>query len=219
MAQLAKYPDTNSWPQVLHSHHHSVLVCNSKSTVAKVNTLISTKTCYSVAALHSDYKYEYLYVCQVAVDIELTLCHFAMASVAIKFVILLFKVSVLPYGALQEKTMSVDVSVKKDKQKHHASSQQHRAILTNSSMVEINGINLLWCHRTSPLDQPTHMKLIFCVLKTATRQKGRIQKVTVYLYNANKEHPQSRQKLTNSNYCSNCCRHCCCSGIAAAVWK
>jgi hypothetical protein len=67
--------------------------------------------------------------------------------------------------------MSVDVSVKKDKQ-HHASSQQHRAMLTDTSMVEINGINVLWCHRTNPLDQPTHMKSIFCVLKTATRQKS-----------------------------------------------
>jgi hypothetical protein len=105
---------------------------------------------------------------------------------------LLFKVSVLPYCALQEKTMSVDVSVKKDKQ-HHESSQQHRAMLTNTSMVEINGINLLWCHRTSALDQPMHMKSIFCVLKTATRQKGRIQKVSVYLSNANKEHTLSRQ--------------------------
>jgi hypothetical protein len=59
---------------------------------------------------------------------------------------------------LQEKTMSGDVSVKKDKQ-HHASSQQHRAMLTNTFMVEINGIYVLWCHRTSPLDQPTHMKM------------------------------------------------------------
>jgi hypothetical protein len=98
----------------------------------------------------------------------------------------------MPYCALQEKTMSVDVSVKKDKQ-HHASSQQHRAMLAITSMVEINGINNLWCHRTSPLDQPTHMKLFFCVLKTATTQKRRIQKVSVYLSNAKKEHTQSRQ--------------------------
>jgi hypothetical protein len=88
--------------------------------------------------------------------------------------------------------MSVYVSVKKDKQ-HHASSQQHRAMLTNTFMVEINGIYVLWCHRTSPLDQPTHMKLFFCVLKTAARQKRRIQKVSVYLSNANKEHTQSWQ--------------------------
>jgi hypothetical protein len=89
--------------------------------------------------------------------------------------------------------MSVDVSIKKDKQ-HHVSSQQHRAMLTNTFMVEINGIYVLWCHRTSPLDQPMHMKKsFFCVLKTATRQKRRIQKVSVYLSNANKEHTQSRQ--------------------------
>jgi hypothetical protein len=44
MGLLAKIPRSNSWPQVLHSHHHSILIRNSWSTAAKVNTLISTKT-------------------------------------------------------------------------------------------------------------------------------------------------------------------------------